>query len=205
MEFSDNTGGAAFNMYFNHRGNRTTVRNEIDGVFNSLDDDRAGSSSLGTRSGIRRKKSAFRKIKETLATAALPIIQNGEIRRPGDYFRLFKTLEQEKPEWMSTVLLNKIFSGQVEEFNNFKSSSILSENPSESAQINYLSACVEWTYKFIDSDYISTFTNKEIDDYRKSIEMIVTEKRSEIKNYYLSKEFNLENFNSVLIYPNLLS
>lgn len=197
-EFSEDTGGAVFNMVFNYGDRKTTVRNEIESIIGQDEPESLGGRG---RSGIRRKKVIFRKIKETLATAALPVIQNGEIRRPGDYFRLFTTLSSDKPDWMNTVLLNKVFTGQTEEWNNFKSSAATREGTSEANQLAYLDACVEWTYRFIESDYISTFTNKEMDDYRKSIELIVLEKKAEIKNYYLSKDFNLENFNSVLIKP----
>lgn len=197
-EFSDNTGGAVFNMVFNYGDKKTTVRNEIESIIGPDDID---SPAGRGRSGIRKKKVVFRKIKETLATAALPVIHSGEIRRPGDYFRLFTTLNSEKTDWMNTVLLNRVFAGQTEEWNSFKSGAATREGTSEASQLAYLDACVEWTYKFIESDYISTFTNKEMDDYRKSIELIVLEKKSEIKNYYLSKDFNLENFNSVLIKP----
>jgi hypothetical protein len=132
--------------------------------------------------------------------AALPIIQNGEVKRAGDYYRLFTALNTEKSDWMNTILLNDVFNGQVTEFNDFKAG-ITQEDPREEIQLVYLNACVGWTYRFIDSDYISTFTAREIDDYRKAIQMIVLEKKSEIKNYYLSKNFNLGDFNSVHIKP----
>lgn len=197
-EFSSNTGGSVFNMVFNYGSKETTVSNELEEISANIDKE----DSTGKRGNIRRKKSIFRKIKESIAMAALPIIQNSEIKRPGDYYRLFITLNAEKSDWMKTILLNDVFNGQTSEFNDFIST-ISNEDPREEIQLVYLNACVEWTYKFIDSDYISIFTPKEIDDYRKAIQMIVLEKKSEIKNYYLSKNFNLGDFNSVHIKPEI--
>ena len=195
-EFSSNTGGAVFNMVFNYGSKETTVASELEEISTST----FREDSTGRRGNIRRKKSIFRKIKESVAMAALPIIQNGEVKRAGDYYRLFTALNTEKSDWMNTILLNDVFNGQVTEFNDFKAG-ITQEDPREEIQLVYLNACVGWTYRFIDSDYISTFTAREIDDYRKAIQMIVLEKKSEIKNYYLSKNFNLGDFNSVHIKP----
>ena len=195
-EFSSNTGGSVFNMVFNYGSKETTLNDEL----NRIEADAIIPEDIPGRRNIRKKKSIFRKIKETIAMAALPVIQNENIKRAGDYYRLFTTLNQEKPDWMNTVLLNKVFQGETKEFNDFKGG-ISKEDPREAIQLAYLEACVEWTYRFIESDYISSFTAKEADDCRKAIDMIVIEKKSEIKNYYLSRDFNLGNFNSVLIKP----
>lgn len=195
-EFSSNTGGSVFNMVFNYGPKETTLNDEL----SAIQAESTPQDDVPGRRNIRRKKSIFRKIKESIAMAALPVIQNREIRRPGDYYRLFSTLNQEKPDWMNTVLLNKIFQGGTKEFNDFKSG-IANEDPREAIQLVYLNACLEWTYLFIESDYISSFTAKEADDCRKAIDMIAIEKKAEIKNYYLSRDFNLGNFNSILINP----
>lgn len=193
QEFSDNTGGSVFNMVFNYGDDKTTMTNQIRDV-----ERRVGEGS--GRTGIRRKKQIFRRIKESIAVAALPVSQSGEIQREGDYYALFKVLMEERNDWMNTILMNKIFSGQTSEFNTFVSD-IETEVASESYQLNYLNSCYYWALKFIDSDYISTFTEKESDNYRKTLESIVLEKKTEIRNFYLSKGFNLSDFKSVLIKP----
>ncbi len=193
-EFLDNTGGSVFNMVFNYGDTKTTLRDEVKQA------ERRISGNNESRKGLRRKKQIFRRIKDAIATAALPIAQSGEIQREGDYYSLFKVLNNQKEDWMNTILINDIFSGETSEFNNFKQDIDL-EDPSESAQLNYLNSCVYWTIKFIESDYICAFNEKEMDSYKKTLESISLEKKTEIRNYYLSKGFNLSDFRSVLIKP----
>lgn len=191
-DFSSETNDIVFNMVFNYNDREIDLEPEIEQVENRLDQ--------SGRRGIREKKAVFRRIKETLANAALPVVSNGEIQRAGDYFRLFNTLKGERSDWMNTVLLRDVFSGNTDQYNRFKTNEG-DEKPTESYQTDYLDACAAWTYKFIEEDYMTEFNDKEATEYKKTIESIVLEKKKEIKNYYLSKGFNLGNFNSVRIDP----
>lgn len=193
-DFSDDTNDIVFNMVFNYKDKEVSLDQAVQ---------RAESRTESTgRRGIRAKKAVFRKIKETLVNAALPIVTNGEIQRPGDYYRLFVTLDREKGDWMNTVLVNRIFNGDSDQYNKFKSA-IESENPNEDFQTDYLDACHQWVNIFIEDSYMSEFNDKEITEYKETILSIVLEKKKEIKNYYLSKGFNLGNFKSVLINPEI--
>ncbi len=193
-DFSNETNDIVFNMVFNYNDQEVELEQEIERAEERID-------STGRR-GIREKKAVFRRIKETLANAALPIVSNGEIQRPGDYYRLFNVLKAEKSDWMSTVLLRDVFGGNSDQYNRFKTNED-SEKAIESYQTDYLDACTAWTYKFIEEDYISEFNDKEMTEYKRIIESIMLEKKKEIKNYYLSKGFNLGNFNSVRIDPEI--
>jgi hypothetical protein len=193
-DFSNETNDIVFNMVFNYNDQEVELEQEIERAEERID-------STGRR-GIREKKSVFRRIKETLANAALPVVSNGEIQRPGDYYRLFNALKAEKPDWMSTVLLRDVFGGSADQYNRFKTNED-SEKATESYQTDYLDACAAWTYRFIEEDYMSEFNDKEMTEYKRTIESIVLEKKKEIKNYYLSKGFNLGNFNSVRIDPEI--
>lgn len=195
-EFQDNTGGSVFNMVFNYGDSQTTMANELGQAERNIESDDT------SRRGIRRKKQIFRKIKTAIATAALPAVQSGEIQRQGDYYELFNVLREEREDWMDTIMLNDVFSGQTGEYNAFKDDLNI-EDPSESAQLNYLNGCIFWTVKFIESSYISNFNEKEMDNYKTTLESISLEKKTEIRNYYLSKGFNLSNFRSVQIKPEI--
>ena len=191
-DFSSDTNDIVFNMVFNYKDKEMNLDQVVQQA-----EERTESSG---RSGIRRKKAIFRRIKETLANAALPIITNGEIQRPGDYYRLFNVLNKERGDWMNTVLMNQVFSGNSDQYNKFKTA-LDSEKPNEDFQTDYLDACRGWINMFIEEDYISEFNDKEVVEYKETIKSIFLTKKAEIKNYYLSKGFNLGNFNAVRIDP----
>jgi len=193
-DFSSETNDIVFNMVFNYKDQEIELKSEVEKAEAKID--------AAGRTGIRKKKSIFRQIKETIANAALPVVSNGEIQRPGDYYRLFKTFAEERSDWMNTVLMKEVFLGSTEQYNLFKANEN-AEKETESYQTDYLEACEAWTYRFIEESYISEFNEKEITEYKKTIESIVLEKKKEIKNYYLSKGFNLGNFNSVRIDPEI--
>lgn len=194
-DFSSDTNNIVLNMTFNYQDKEVDLKQAITNA-------EKRNQYSNRRSGIRRKKSIFRQIKETIANAALPIVSNGEIQRGGDYYRLYKTLDKERSDWMSSVLLSDVFSNNLDQYNKFKANSD-TEQSTESFQIDYLEACEAWTYRFIESDYISEFNDKEISSYRETISSIVLDKKKEIKNLYLSKGFNLGNFASVYLNPEI--
>lgn len=192
--FSANAGGIVFNLVFDKNGKKGTA-----GDFMKETKKRTESQVYRR---TKQKRDALRKIREALYSAMLPAFTGSEIKREGDYYKLFKTLREERKDWMDTILLNKIFKSNTDKFNTFKSK-LDAELPNESYQTNYLDACELWIVKFIESDYLGEFNEREERNSKSSMESIVSQKRKEIKNFYLSRGFNLGRFAAVRVEPEI--
>jgi hypothetical protein len=57
--------------------------------------------------------------------------------------------------------------------------------------------------KYIQSEVDGELSKRDMDNAVTKIKSVIQEKEKEIKNYYLSKDFNMENFEGIQLKPNL--
>ena len=192
-DFSDRVGGdIVLNLVINHKGKETSIGSKI----------KEKESKSTSSKTLKDKRRLLARIRQVLGVAELPAFDDNQIQRQGDYFRLFNTLRSENSSWMDTILLNDVFKGEANKFNEFKQF-IEIESPEEAEQLNYLTASELWILKFIESDYLGEFSSREIKQHTSTIQSMALDKSKDIKNSYLSKGFNLGNFNSVQINPEI--
>jgi len=192
-DFSERVGGdIILNLVVNHKGKETSFGSKI----------KEKELSLPSSKNLKEKRQLLTRIRRVLGVAELPAFDDNQIQRQGDYFRLFNTLRNENIGWMDTILLTDIFKGETNKFNGFKQY-IENESAEEAEQLNYLTASELWILKFIESDYLGDFSPREIKQHTATIQSMTLDKSKDIKNSYLSKGFNLGNFNSVQINPEI--
>ncbi len=192
-DFSEKVGGdIVLNLVINHKGKETSIGSKI----------KEREVKSPSSSSQKEKRRLLTRIRQVLGVAELPAFDDNQIQRQGDYFRLFNTLRTENSAWMDTILLADVFKGEANKFNEFKQY-IKVESPEEADQLNYLTACELWILKFIESDYLGEFSTRETKQHSSTIQSMALDKSKDIKNSYLSKGFNLGNFNSVQINPEI--
>lgn len=153
--------------------------------------------------GSRVKNAIFKNLKNSLAKSLLPAINSGQITAPGGYFALFRTLLEDNEERMLRVINERIYRGDTNKADEFLRVHTVQESAEEAHQLDYLNASEQWILDWIDSDQDGTFPEKKALSCSKTIESIAEVKRKEIKNFYLSKGFNISNFAAFRIKPEI--
>lgn len=149
----------------------------------------------------KKKKRIITRLLRAIAISQLPSISNGTVDRTGDYFKLFTSLEKENPAWMNLSVERYVFGGNTAELSEFNANARKNESASEENQINYLRASRSWILSYIKSDKEGVLTDREESNYVTQLETTCTEKEKEIKNYYLSRDFNISNVSGIQLKP----
>lgn len=150
---------------------------------------------------IKRKKRIIARLIRTINMCQLPALSNNKIETSGDYFKLFRALENRNTPWMDLALLKYVFGNTTAKYNEFNRSSRTSESTEEEDQLVYLNASRSWLLSYIKSTKDGELDVRSEQNYVTKLENVVTEKNKEIKNYYLSRDFNLGNFGGISLSP----
>ena len=141
---------------------------------------------------------------DALDVARLPNISNSEISAPGDYYRLFKRLEKENSEWINRGLEVYVIGAQnAARRSEFETRARNNESIYEEDQITYLNAVKSWIIEYIKNEKDGVLAEKTETNLRTRLENTVSTKEKEIKNYYLSRDFNLGNFGGIQLKPEI--
>lgn len=152
----------------------------------------------------KNKKRIITRLLRAISIAQLPAVSEDQIVTPGGYFKLFSSLDSKNPAWMNLSIESYVFGkGNTKEIAEFNASARKEESISEENQINYLRASRSWILSYIKGDSDGTLTDKEEANYVSQLETTVIEKEKEIKNYYLSKSFNLSSVQGIQIKPEI--
>ena len=154
------------------------------------------------RPSLRKKNRIKEKLMSALSSALLPPMTNGEISAPGgDYYKLFKKLEGQNTAWLEAAIKEVLVdSARIAQFNN---SARTAESALEENQLAYLQISSAWIIKYIESEVDGELSKRDTDNAIAKIKSITQQKEKEIKNYYLSKDFNMKNFKGVQLKPDL--
>jgi hypothetical protein len=154
------------------------------------------------RPSLRKKNRIKGKLMSALSSALLPPMSNGEIIPPGgDYYKLFKKLEGQNTAWLESAIKEVLSdSSRIAQFNN---SARTTESALEENQLAYLQISSAWIIKYIESEVDGELSKRDTDNAIAKIKSITQEKEKEIKNYYLSKDFNMKNFKGIQLKPDL--
>lgn len=151
---------------------------------------------------LRRKNLIKNNLISALNLALLPPIVNGEVSAPGgDYYKLFKALEKKNAAWMENALSNEFKS--LSRAAQFKAGSAQKESALEEDQLAYLSLSKEWILKYVKSSEDGELSDRDRTSAVTKVESIAAEKEKQIKNSYLSKDFNMGNFKGIQLKPDL--
>ena len=155
--------------------------------------------SVSTKS---KKRIIDNRLIKGIQYAELPVISNDIAEVPGDLFKMFKALEKQNSAWMDLALSKYVFtdSARAKEFD---TTARQTESVKEEDQLAYLMACRSWSLSYIKGLVDGDLTEKEESNYVTKLGNISTEKEREIKNYYLSRDFNLGNFGGVQLTPEI--
>lgn len=154
------------------------------------------------RPSLRKKNRIKEKLMSALSSALLPPMSNGEIVEPGgDYYKLFKKLESQNTAWLEASIKEVLVdSSRIAQFNN---SARTLESALEENQLAYLQISSVWIIKYIESEVDGELSKRDTDNAISKVKSITQEKEKEIKNYYLSKDFNMKNFKGIQLKPDL--
>lgn len=154
------------------------------------------------RPSLRKKNRIREKLMSALSLGLLPPVVEGEIIEPGgDYFKLMKKLELNNPAWLDASIKEVLIS--QERISSFNSVARQTESILEEDQLAYLHISSNWITKYVQSEVNGELAKRDMDNAVAKIKTIVQKKESEIKNYYLSKDFNMRNFNGIQLKPGL--
>ena len=151
----------------------------------------------------KTKERIITRLVRSISMAQLPAVTNGKIEINGDYFKLFKSLDQKNKAWMDLSLSKYVFRGETTRFNEFNTVARENESISESDQLVYLSANKSWILSYIKGEQDGILTDKAENNYVTQLENVTLEKDKEIKNYYLSRDFNLSNLGGLQLKPEI--
>lgn len=159
-------------------------------------------STAKERPSLRKKNRVREKLMTALKLALLPPLVNGEISSPGgDYFKLFKALEAKNGAWLDAAIREVLVSQErILQFNN---DARAKESSFEENQLTYLYISRNWIEKYVRSEVDGELSKRDVDNAVAKIKTIVQEKEKEIKNYYLSRDFNMKSFKGVQLKPDL--
>lgn len=154
------------------------------------------------RPSLRKKNRIKEKLMSALSSSLLPPMTNGEISEPGgDYYKLFKKLEGQNTAWLEAAIREVLVdSARISQFNN---SVRTAESSLEENQLAYLQISSSWIIKYIESEVDGELSKRDTDNAISKVKAITQEKEKEIKNYYLSKDFNMKNFKGIQLKPDL--
>ena len=151
---------------------------------------------------LRKKNRIREKLMAALRLSLLPPLVNGEISSPGgDYFKLMKRLENHNAAWLEACIKEILISG--ERIAQFNSGPRIKESSLEEDQLAYLHISSTWIIKYIQSEVDGELSKRDMENAVAKIKAAVQEKEREIKNYYLSKDFNMSNFKGIQLKPDL--
>lgn len=154
-------------------------------------------------SEVKRVIRTIGRLIDAVYLAQLPAMSHDKIEAQGDYFKFFKTLEKQNPKWMEQSLRNYVFKSSLAKLTDFNGRARQTESAQEADQLNYLEACRSWIITFIRIEGRDILIKREEDSYIKKLDKAVIEKQKEIKNFYLARDFNLENFDGLSISPEI--
>jgi hypothetical protein len=152
---------------------------------------------------IKNKKRIIDTLIKAINLASLPVMSNDQIEKAGDHYQLFRALMEKDPAWMKSVLESQVFNDDPARIKEFEVESIAQESAKEENQLTYLKASSEWIAKYIDSRVDGDLSERDTQNLKSSLNTAVTEREKDIKNYYLSREFNLGNFGGIQLKPEI--
>ena len=152
---------------------------------------------------IKRKKRIIARLIRSINISQLPALANRKIQVPGDYFKLFKALERKNEPWMDLALQKYVFGTSRPKYDEFNRVARQSESPEEEDQLVYLNASRSWILSYTKSIKDGELDVRSEQNYVTRLEEVVSEKNKEIKNYYLSRDFNLGNFGGISLTPEI--
>ena len=151
---------------------------------------------------IRKKNRIREKLMAALRLALLPPLVNGEISQPGgDYFKLMKRVGIHNGAWLDASIKEVLNS--PERIAQFNSGPREKESSLEEDQLAYLHISSNWIIKYVQSEVDGELAKRDMDNAVARIKSTTQEKEREIKNYYLSKDFNMKNFKGIQLKPEL--
>lgn len=154
------------------------------------------------RPSLRKKNRIREKLMSALSLGLLPPVVEGEIVEPGgDHFKLMKKLDSNNPAWLDASIKEVLIS--QERISSFNSSARQTESILEEDQLAYLHISSNWITKYVQSEVDGELSKRDMDNAVNKIKTVVQKKETEIKNYYLSKDFNMRNFNGIQLKPRL--
>jgi len=151
----------------------------------------------------RKKRIIDSRLIKGIQYAKLPAISSDIIETNGDLFKMFKTLEKKNLPWMTLALERYVFKGDAARAKEFDSNGRVAESPKEEDQLTYLMANNSWSLSYIKGVVDGELAEKEETNYITRLATVTTEKEKEIKNYYLSRDFNLGNFSGIQLKPEI--
>jgi hypothetical protein len=152
---------------------------------------------------VKRKSIIKNRLFSALNGALLPPIQNGEVVTPGgDYFRLFKKIEGQNKPWLD-LSINEHFNGEKTAISQFNQGARVKESAAEEDQMAYLGAIEIWVIKYLESEVDGSLNDRDTQSAVAKVKNIALEKQKEIKNYYLSRDFNMSNTRGLQLKPDL--
>jgi len=152
---------------------------------------------------VKRKSIIKNRLFSALNGALLPPIQNGEVVTPGgDYFRLFKKIEGQNKPWLD-LSIGEHFNGEQNAITQFNRGARIKESAAEEDQMAYLGAIEIWVIKYLESEVDGSLNDRDTQSAVAKVKNIALEKQKEIKNYYLSRDFNMSNTRGLQLKPDL--
>lgn len=150
---------------------------------------------------VKKKKRIIDGLIKAINLASLPVMANDQIEKAGDHYQLFNALMEKDSAWMKNVLSTQIFNDDPARIKEFEVEAMPQESAKEEDQLTYLTASSEWIAKYIDSRVDGDLSERDTQNLKSSLNTAVTEREKDIKNYYLSREFNLGNFGGIQLKP----
>ena len=176
------------------------LRDSVNAKQKKIETDEQKKGAVATN---KKKKRICNRLIDSISLAQLPALSNGEIDAEGEYYRFFKALEKQNPAWMDLSLEKYVFRSKSEALSSFNASARIKESAKEEDQLTYLAAAYSWCLSYIKSDKDGSLNDKEETNFVTKIDNAKTEKEKEIKNYYLSRDFNLGNFGGIKLKPEI--
>jgi hypothetical protein len=154
------------------------------------------------RPSIKKKNIIKNRLLSVLNSALLPPMSNGEVSEPGgDYFKLFKKLEVQNSPWLE-LSISQYFKGSSRLLQ-FNQGARKKESSQEEDQLAYLGICKIWIIKYLESEVDGSLQDKDTTAATNKTKNIALEKEKEIRNYYLSRDFNMSNTRGIQLKPDL--
>jgi hypothetical protein len=154
------------------------------------------------RPSVKKKNIIKNRLLSALNSALLPPMSNGEVSEPGgDYFKLFKKLEVQNSPWLE-LSISQYFKGSSR-LVQFNQGARKKESAQEEDQLAYLGICKIWIIKYVESEVDGSLQDKDTTAATNKTKNIALEKEKEIRNYYLSRDFNMSNTRGIQLKPDL--
>lgn len=168
-----------------------------------IDQERKTETKVEEPISIKRKKRIALRLVRAISLAKLPTISNDVVETEGDYYKLFKTLENRNSAWMNLALENYVIGKETTRLSEFNTGARNTESPLEEDQLTYLNAAKSWALSYIKGKTDGELSEKAETNLVTELNNTVLNKEKEIKNYYLSRDFNLGNFGGIQLKPEI--